>query len=150
MLGKVGQRQADVRQEGAGQDIDFFTREQLFSGTHGFAGVGVVITNDQLKLFAVDAACGIDLFNRQVHAFLVGLEKSGLGFVAVDLTDLDDALRMRQRRHQADKGCRADEFFQLNLHVYSCWLWIEKMGAAYLAQTVLALNFVDLQAAHAR
>ena len=56
LLGKVGQRQADVRQEGAGQDVHLFTREQLFSGTHGLARVGVVITNDQLKLFAVDAA----------------------------------------------------------------------------------------------
>ena len=108
MLGKVGQGQADVRQEGAGQDIDFFTREQLFGGTHGFAGVGVVVTDDQLELFAVDAACSIDLFNGQVHAFFVGLEESGLGFVAVDLADLDDALRMRQRCDQADEGRRAE------------------------------------------
>ena len=108
LLGKVGQRQADVRQEGAGQDIDFFTREQLFGGAHGFAGVGVVVTDDQLEFFAVDAACGIDLFNRQVHAFFVGLEKSGLGFVAVDLTDLDDALRMRKRCHQASECRDAD------------------------------------------
>jgi hypothetical protein len=45
-----------------------------------------------LQLFAVHAALGVDLFHRQLHALFVGVQKCGLGFVAVDLANLDDVL----------------------------------------------------------
>jgi hypothetical protein len=97
LLGKVGHGQAGVRQEGAGEHVDLFARDEFFGHAHGVAGVGVVVARDQLDLLAVDAARGIDFIDGEFHPLLVGLEEGRLRLVAVDLTDLDDALRLRDR-----------------------------------------------------
>ena len=92
LLGEVGHRQAGVRQEGARQHIDLLARHQLFGHANGVAGVGVVVARDQFDLLAIDAARSVDLIDRQLHAFLVGLQESRLCLVAVDLANLDHAL----------------------------------------------------------
>ena len=92
LLGKVGHGQAGVGQEGAGEHIDFFARDQLFGHPHRIARVGVVVAGDEFILFTHETTGGIDLVNGQLHAFFVGLQKSRLRFVAVDLTDLDGVL----------------------------------------------------------
>ena len=95
LLGKVGHGQAGVGQEGAGEHIDFFARDQLFGHPHRIARVGVVVAGDEFILFTHETTGGIDLVNGQLHAFFVGLQKSGLRFVAVELTDLDGILGLR-------------------------------------------------------
>src|SRR5690606_41947458 len=41
VLGVVGHRQPDMRQEGAGQHIDLVTGEQFFSRAYRIAGIGI-------------------------------------------------------------------------------------------------------------
>ena len=95
LFGEIGDCQAGVGQESTGQHINLLTRNQLFGHPHRVARVGVVVARDQLDLFTVDTARRVDFFHRQVHAFLVRLQKGGLGLVAVELADFDHALRMR-------------------------------------------------------
>ena len=112
LLGEIGQCQPDVGQKGAGQHVDLFTRDQLFGCAHRVTGVAVVVPGDQLDLFAIESAGGVDLVDGQLHALLVGLQKGGLRLVAVDLADLDHALglcggdgqRLQQRLQQREGG----------------------------------------------
>ena len=79
---------------------DAFARDQFLGDAHRFAGIAVVVARDHLELLAEHAALGVDLFDRQFPALLVGLEEGGLRLVAVELADLDGVLR-RRRRHKA-------------------------------------------------
>jgi hypothetical protein len=111
LLGKVRQRKADVREERTGEHIHFLARDQLFGHAHGVARVGVVVADHQLHFLAQQAARGIDLVHRQLHALLVGLQEGGLRLVAVDLADLDDTLRVhwRQGSQQRDHNGRLQQ-----------------------------------------
>ena len=109
---EVGHREAGVRQEGAGDQVDLVARHQLLRDAHGIAWIGVVVATDQLELLAVDAACRVDLVDRQFHPLLVGLEEGRLCLVAVDLADLDHALRVRRHEcgdQRGDGGCGKGE-----------------------------------------
>ncbi len=92
MFGKVGNGQTDIGQEGPGQHIYFFTRDQFLGRAYRIAGIGVVILDDQLQLLAVNPPGLIDLLNRQLHSVSIGPQKRGLGFIAVQLPDLDHPL----------------------------------------------------------
>jgi len=105
LLGKVGHGQTGVGQEGACQHIDFFTRDQLFGHAHRITRVGVVVARDQLEFLAHHATGRIDLFNGQLHALFVGLQESGLGFVAVEFPDLEGVLGLRGHGDPG-KGCQ--------------------------------------------
>ena len=112
LFGKVRHGQAGIGQESAGQHVNFFARDQLFGHAHGIARIGVVISGDELKLFTHQSTGRIDFVNGQLHAFFVGLQKCGLGFVAVDLADLDRVLGLsgqgrpsqNRQRHGATKS----------------------------------------------
>src|SRR5207253_4944891 len=130
---EVRQRQADVRQEGTRQHLHAFARDQLLGRAHRVTGVGVVVARDQLQLAAVHSACRIDLFDREFHALLVGLEEGRLRLVAVDLADADRLLRLRVggRAPQGDCGRhhRRCGLQLVPLHVHRrSWLWV---GRAY-------------------
>src|SRR6185436_410770 len=74
LRGKVGHRQADVGSESAHQHVHAVARDQLFGHAHRIARRAAVVAHDQLELAAVDAAAGVDLLERELHAFLVGLQ----------------------------------------------------------------------------
>ena len=93
-----------MREKAAGQHVNLLAGVQLLGGTHGIAGGGVVITHDQLQLFAAHSACGVDLLYGQLHAFFVGFQKRGLGLVAVDFPDLDDPLGPHGHGGQCQSG----------------------------------------------
>ncbi|MNU98443.1 hypothetical protein D3C71_885510 [compost metagenome] len=106
LLGKVGQRQPDVREERAREHIDLFARHQFFGSAHGVARVGVVVADDELDLLAQHPTRCVDLIDRQLHAFLVGLQEGGLRLVAVDLANLDDILGVHHRgQRECQRGC---------------------------------------------
>src|SRR6185503_10547595 len=64
---------------------------------------------DQLELAAVDPAAGVDLLEREFHAFLVGLEKGGEHLVAIQLADLH-ALGKHQSREQRQEQNQSSHF----------------------------------------
>ena len=86
-----------MREERAGDDVDALAGDELVGDAHGIAGIGAVVARDHLELLAEHAALGVDLLDRQLPALLVGVEEGRLRLVAVELADLDRALR--QRRH---------------------------------------------------
>ena len=101
LFGKVGQGQSYVGEVGASDHIHAFSCQELFSRTHRVAWVGVVFSGEEFEFASIDPAARVDLFDGELHAFFIGLQKSGLGFVAVDLPDLKTALSVeceRQRR----------------------------------------------------
>ena len=82
-------------------------RDQLLGDAHRVARVAVVVARDHLELLAEHAAGGVDLLDRELPALLVRLEEGGLRLVAVDLADLDGALRAgagRRRRARRPTG----------------------------------------------
>ena len=81
-----------MRQERPSQHIHLIARNQLFSDPYGVPGIGIIVTRDELNFFTIQTAARIDLLDREFHPFFVRLKKSGLGFVAVNFADFDDAL----------------------------------------------------------
>ena len=73
--------------------FDALAGHQLFGDAHRVAGIGAVVARNDFELFAEHAAGGVDLFDRQLPALPVGLEKGGLALVAVEFADLDRLLR---------------------------------------------------------
>src|SRR3546814_18832046 len=47
VLGIVRNRQAYMRQKGAGQHIDLVAREQFFGGAHSIARIGIIVARDR-------------------------------------------------------------------------------------------------------
>src|SRR5205085_2591076 len=73
---------------------------------HGVAGIAVVVAAYHLDLAAENAACGIDLLDRELETLLVGFEEGRKDLVAVELTDLDRRLRARRHRKRQRDQCR--------------------------------------------
>ena len=95
LLGEIRQRQANVREKGSRQHIDFFSGQQFLCGSDSIAGTGVIVASHQLNLLSKQSARGINLVNGQLHAFFIWLEKRWLSLVAIDLTNLEHALGMQ-------------------------------------------------------
>ena len=73
--------------------FDAFARDQFLGDAHRIARVGAVVARDHFELLAEHAALGVDLLDRELPALLVGIEEGRLRLVAVELADLDGALR---------------------------------------------------------
>ena len=87
LLGEIGQREPDVRQEATGQEVHFLTRNQFLGDPYRISRVAAVVADHHLDLAPRHAAGGVDLFERQVHAFLVRVQEGRLRLVTVDLAD---------------------------------------------------------------
>ena len=87
--GEVAHRQADVRREGAHQEAHLLARDEFLGHPYGVARVAVVVARDHLDLAAQDPSGLVDLLERELPAFFVGVEEGGEDLVAVELADLD-------------------------------------------------------------
>ena len=95
LAGKLGHGKPDVRKKSAGQNVDALARHQFIGDTNRIAGIRSIVARDHLELLAEHAALGIDLLDRHFPSLLVGIEKRGLRFVAIQLADLDGFLCRR-------------------------------------------------------
>ena len=93
LVGKVAHGQADVRQERARQHGDFLARHQFVRGGQCLGRLAAVVLRDHDQLLAVYAAGRVDFLQRELPALAVGLGEGRQQRVAVDLADLDFALR---------------------------------------------------------
>ena len=104
LLGPVGDRQADVREERAGDQRDLLAGDQLLGLLHRLGRLALVVAKDDLDLAAEDAAPGVDLLDRHLDGLLVGPgERRADAAEGVDLADLDRPLgrhRRDERQHQ--------------------------------------------------
>ena len=90
LLGEIGHREADVGEEGAGQQRHALARDQLVGERHGVGRLAAVVARDHLERAAAEhAAGGVDLLDRELPALLVGQREPRKARVAVDLADLD-------------------------------------------------------------
>src|SRR5262249_62370421 len=71
----------------------------------GIGWARAVVTRDHLELLAQHAALGVDVIDREFPAFLVGLEERRLRLIAVELADLDRALREGGRAETNGARC---------------------------------------------
>src|SRR5690606_24133136 len=106
MAGKVRDCKTDVRQKGAGEQIDLLASNQLLGGPYCVARVGVVVADHEFELATVDAAGGIDLLDRQLHTHAVGAQKGRLCLVTVQFTYAYGALRLHA---EGDDGGTAEK-----------------------------------------
>ena len=81
-----------MREERARDDVDALAGDQLVGDAYGIARIGAVVARDDFELLAEDAARGVDLFDREFPALLVGVEERRLRLVGVEFADLDRAL----------------------------------------------------------
>ncbi len=89
-------------QERAGQHRDVLARHQLVGRGLRIRRLAAVVLGDDDELLAVDAAGRVDLLHRELPALAIGLGEGRQQRVAVDLADLDLALRHgRNARHAA-------------------------------------------------
>jgi hypothetical protein len=95
LASELGDRETDVREERAGDEIGPLPCDELFRDAHRVARIAAVVARDHLELLAEHAALRVDLLDRQLHALPIGLEKRRRCLVAVELADLD---RLRRRR----------------------------------------------------
>ncbi len=100
-------------EEGAGDDVDAFAGDQLLGGPYRIAGIGAVVARHHLELLAEHAALGVDLLDRELPALLVGIKEGRLRLIAVELADLDRALRESGRAEEAKCGGRRGEAKQM-------------------------------------
>ncbi len=114
-----------MREERAGDDVDALAGDELVGDAHGIAGIGAVVARDDLELLAEHAALGVDLLDRELPALLVGIEEGRLRLIAVELADLDGALRQggrgdgerdRRVRRAAASRTRRSPVIMLMLH----------------------------------
>jgi hypothetical protein len=94
-------------EESTGDDVGSLAGDELVGDADRVAGAGAVVAGDHFKLPAQDAALAVDLLDRELPPFFVGIEKRGLRLVAVELTDLHRVLR-EGRRAETD-GARGGE-----------------------------------------
>jgi hypothetical protein len=109
LAGELGDGEPDVGEERAGDDVDALARDQLVGDAHRVAGIGAVVARHHLELLAKHAALGVDLLDRELPPFLVGVEERRLGLVAVELADLDRALREGGHADRRERGGRRGE-----------------------------------------
>ena len=89
-LAKSATAEADVGEEGAGQEGDVLARQQLLGDAHRIARRGAVVAEHDLHLAPAEhAALGVDLVLRQLHAVAIGHGERGHAAVGVELADLD-------------------------------------------------------------
>ena len=101
LVGEIADGEADVGQERAGQHRDVLARHQFVGGGLRIGRLAAVILGDDDELLAVDAAGGVDFLDRELPALAIGLGEGRQQRIAVDLADLDLALRHGGLRHAA-------------------------------------------------
>ena len=110
LLREVGHGEADVGEEGAGEQRHALARDQLVGERHGVRGLAAVVAREHLERPAADhAARGVDLLDRELPALLVGEREGRKARVAVDLADPDRVGGLERQRDQAGGGGRAGE-----------------------------------------
>src|SRR5207248_10327037 len=143
LAGELGDREADVGQERAGEHVEALAGHELLGDAHSVPGIAAVVARDELELLAEQAARGVDLLDREIETLLVGLEKRRLGLVAVELPDPDRLLgRSRTERagqKRAGKRCEQDA---THLHDLAPVLGSAESAAASCRQKVRAAAFV--------
>jgi hypothetical protein len=101
-LGKAGDRQTDMRGEGADQERHLLASHQFLGQAHGVARVAVVVAADDLQLAAENATGAVDFVEREFHPMAIRLEECRKLLVLVDLAELD-RLREQARREVATR-----------------------------------------------
>src|SRR5262249_13470312 len=103
---KLRNGKPNIGEKSAGQNVYPFARDQLIGDTHGISRSSAVIARDHLKLLAEHTALAIDLVDRKLPALLVGIEKGGLRFITIELTDFDGGLCERARAGAGEHNAR--------------------------------------------
>ncbi len=77
LLGIVGEGEADIGEEAAGQQHRAVLGDELVGGGDGIARLARIVPGDHHQRVAVDAAGGIDLLHRHLPALAIGLGEGG-------------------------------------------------------------------------
>src|SRR5262249_33482965 len=118
-------------EERAGDDVHALAGDELVGDAHGIAGARAVVARNHLELLAEHAALGVDVLDRELPASLIGLEECRLRLVAVELADLDRALREGSRAET--NGARGGEAEELGSVAHTV---LHSMRFASRARTV--------------
>ena len=117
LLGDVHHRQRRAAGDGADQQLHVVLQDELLGLADGRRGLGLVVLGDDLDLVAEDAALGVQLLDRHLHAprlvLAVALEDADLG---AEVADLDD-LRLRDGRRRRSRPVRRRRRSAVNPHV---------------------------------
>jgi hypothetical protein len=89
LVGEVGDGEADVGQEAAGEKVDLLGVDEVAGVPDRVLRLAAVVPEHRLELPPERAAGRVDLLLRQLPALAVGFQEGGLGRVAVDLADPD-------------------------------------------------------------
>jgi hypothetical protein len=89
LVAEIGQRQADIAEEAAGQQVDALAVQQFAGVADGVLRAAGVVAEHRLDPPPVDAPGGVGFLDRHDPGIAVGGEEGGLRGVAVDLADAD-------------------------------------------------------------
>ena len=113
LAGELGDREPDMGEERAGDDIHALAGDELIGDAHGVTRRCAIVAGDDLEFLAEHAPFGVDFLDRELPAFPVGLEEGRLRLVAVELADLDRGLGDGRRAETNDHGARRGQRKQL-------------------------------------
>src|SRR5262249_35355882 len=145
LVGKVADGKADIGEERAGEHRDVLARHQLVGGGLRIGRLAAVVLGDHDQLLAIDAAGGVDLLHGKLPALAVRLGEGRQGRVAVDLADLDFALRHGVAGQTGNDDRKSSAQQMSPSHPFS-----STALKIYLPQPVFTLNLGNRQPADAR
>ena len=107
LLREVGDREADIGKEGAHQHRDLVALHELIGCGDRLRRLAAVVLGDHDELLAVGAALRIDLLERQLPAFTVGLGERRQARIGIDFANLDvvGPGGTVRRREPCNHGC---------------------------------------------
>ena len=125
--GEVADREADIRQISACQQIDLVPAHELLRRADRDAGFAFVVPADDLQLAPEKAAFRVDLFDRQLPAATIGQGERGGAAIGVDLADPDRSRALRtddagRKRRNTDA---AQNLSSRNVHQARSGRWSE-------------------------
>ena len=125
---EVADREADIRQISACQQIDVVPAHELLCRADRDAGFAFVVPADDLQLAPEKAAFGVELLDSQLPAATIGQGECGRAAIGVDLADPDRSRALctddagRKHRH-ADA---AQNLSSRDVHQSSSGRWSEE------------------------